>query len=84
DQTALTSIDVRTTCELSAIDKTTAQDQSDANQLCIDTDQKIKNDNESTFEKARETVQKTFQTDVKNCISTPLDTNASSSVNVIK
>jgi len=74
DQANLALLDTRTACELAALDKTTAQDQSDANQLCISADQKAKADNETSFMKTSEAIRKTFQAEVKQCIGTSNNT----------
>ncbi|MCX6795371.1 MAG: hypothetical protein NT165_01400 [Candidatus Falkowbacteria bacterium] len=77
NQALVAALDSRLACELAAVDKTSAQEQFDANQLCISADQKTRDESEGTFNKAREDAQKTFQTDVKQCLGSFVQNSSS-------
>jgi len=72
----LALLDTRVACEIAALDKTTAQEQFDANQLCITADQKAGKEIAMAFEKSREAAQKTFQASVKVCVGVATGTTA--------
>ena len=77
----LATVDARVACATSALDKTTAQDQSEANQICSTADKKSMQDNEAAFNTLMQQIQKTFHNDMKQCIGTPSAADASPSHN---
>ncbi|MEI8361253.1 MAG: hypothetical protein WCG01_03935 [bacterium] len=71
NQLILSSLESRVACEIGALDKTSANEQAAANKLCIESDQKNRDNNESAFEKSRQAAQKAFQLDAKQCLGMP-------------
>ncbi len=66
-QSIVTAIDTRSTCQQLAIDKTTAKEQFDANKVCVKAFQESTKNVNSTMEKSKNDVRKTYQIDLRAC-----------------
>ena len=87
NQAILTAMDARSACQILALDKTTALEQSSANKVCVDAFQKGIKDATKILENGKKEAQQTYQTDLKSCsalqtnsATVATETNTSSSV----
>jgi len=67
NQNILAFLDARNVCQKAALDKTTGQEQFEANKICVETHQKSMKESNDALQKARNESQKIYRGDLKAC-----------------
>jgi len=77
-QVIIAAIDARNVCQKTALEKTTAKEQFEANKVCANAFQKGTKENNMTIEKERNEAQKTYRTDLKSCSTLQVSSTSTS------
>jgi hypothetical protein len=78
------AVDARNACQKTAIEKTIAQEQNDANKICVDAFRKAMLEADKSAEKTKNDSWKSYISDMKNCSALQNTDTASSGENIIE
>ncbi len=81
-QALISAINARNTCQKAALDKTTGQEQFEANKICINNFQQSSKEANESMKKARDIAWKKYKDDLKVCSALQKDSKATSTLSV--
>jgi len=81
-QAVISAIDVRNACQKAALDKTTGQEQMEANKICVKNFQQSSKETNEAMKNARNEAWKNYKTGLKACSALQKENNATSTLSV--